>query len=140
MRRLAWLAALLLPLPAAAQGYGPQVGPTPGQGYNATLAPAAGNMAFASVTVSTASTLVLGPPLLLPRSKLYLVNPSGRTAGTTTTDVWCAYGVPAVLGQGFLLAGYGDRVTEDMPAAIDQRALSCIASAATAITVGAVQQ
>ena len=140
MRRMAWLAALLPPLQAAAQPCGPPVGPQPGQGYSATTALSAGNMAFASVTVGTASTLVLGPPLLPPRSKPYLVNPSGRTAGTTTTDAWCAHGVPVVVGQGFLLAGYGDRVTEDMPAAIDQRALNCIATAATAITVGVVQQ
>ena len=147
------LASLLMVGVAHAQP-GPQVGPQPGSGYGLNsdgsgvllthiyrMDPTQGTMNYASVVVGTTSTQVLAAPTTLPRAKLYLLNASGRLSGTTSTDVYCAYGVPAAVGQGFLLAGYGDRVTEDMPAGLDQRPLNCISSgAAVTISVGAVQQ
>ncbi len=147
-RIVGWTASLVI-----APGIAWAQGPVPGSGYGATTDPSGipyfhlratdpstGTMAYLTRTVGTTSTQVLAAPTTLARSKLYLLNPSGRLPGTTATDCWCSYGVPAVVGQGFLLAGYGDRVSEDIAAAIDQRPLFCIASAAVQINVGAIQQ
>ena len=149
MRRLI---VILLLLPALVQAQ-QLVGPQPGHGYGQntdgngellihvqTQDVDQGNMNYVSVMVGTSSTQVLGAPTVMARAKLYMVNPSGRLANTTATDVWCAYGVPAVVGQGFMLAGYGDRVTEDVAAVLDQRPINCISTASTTINVGAVQQ
>ena len=141
------LALLLAPCLALAQQ---QVGPQPGHGYGNGVDPNGtpfmhgvvdpGAMDYTAVAVGTTSTLVLPAPASSARTKLYLLNPSGRISGTTAVDIWCSYGVPAGMGQGFILRGYGDRVTEDMAATIDQRALYCIAPQAVTINVGAVQQ
>ena len=144
------LAGLLMAaLPAAALAQ-QQIGPQPGHGYGNGADPNgtpfmhgvvdAGAMNYVAVPVGLTSTLVLAAPTMSPRTKLYLLNPSGRASGTTAVDIWCSYGVPAGMGQGFILMGYGDRVTEDMAATIDQRALYCIAPSVMTINVGAVQQ
>jgi len=150
MRILMLLAMLLVPCLARSQPL--TGGPAPGNGYGVgadaygvpyfhlrTVDPQLGQMSYASVTVGTTSTQVLAAAPSV-RFKLYMVNPSGRLSGTTLTDCWCAYGVPAVLGQGFMLAGYGDRVTEDVLAMIDPRAINCIASAPVVINVGDIHQ
>ncbi len=147
-RRWAML-ALLLAGPAAAQM--PAVpGPQPGHGYGQETDPNGlpythpvvdqGVMTFTPIPVGITSTPVLAAPATSPRTKLYLLNPSGRTAGTSPIDVWCQYGGTAAIGQGFILMGYGDRVTEDMAATIDQRPIVCIAPSPVVINVGAVQQ
>ena len=144
------LAALL----GGARGHAQTMsGPQPGQGYGDPTDPAGhpyvhvigpdpvpGAMVYTAVPVGTVPTLVL-PPAPAARAKLYLLNPSGRPGvGGSATDVWCVYGGLAALGQGFILMGYGDRVTEDVPAVIDPRALSCIAPSPVTIIVGVVQQ
>jgi len=70
---------------------------------------------------------------------LETTNLSGRFSGTAT-DVWCNYAVAAVLGQGFPIYGGGGQYNRNLPAAIDLRAINCIANATTTINVGSVQQ
>ncbi|GAC1480563.1 MAG: hypothetical protein NVS2B11_05480 [Acetobacteraceae bacterium] len=69
---------------------------------------------------------------------LDLWNLSGRPTGTAT-DVWCMFGVPAVVGQGFPVFGGGGNVWRGQPSSIDARALNCIAAAPTSVSVGFVQ-
>ena len=92
------------------------------------------NMNYASVAVGTTSTQV-ALPASGSRLALDLWNVSGHPTGTAT-DVWCVFGVPAVVGQGFPIFGGGGNVYRNLPTAMDGRALNCIASAATTITVG----
>ncbi|GAC1642247.1 MAG: hypothetical protein NVS4B4_19210 [Bradyrhizobium sp.] len=94
------------------------------------------NITYSIVAVGTTSTTVLvAAPSL--RLALDLWNVSGRPTGTAT-DVWCMFGVPAVVGQGFPVFGAGGNVWRGLPSSIDGRALNCIAGTATSLTVGSV--
>lgn len=121
---------------ASAQGFTGVVGTTP----MGAAAPTNGSLAYSTVVVGTSSTAVLAAATGL-RSKLYLVNASGRTGATTatSTDVWCVYGATAALNTGFALYGSGDRIFEDSAAMIDGRQLNCIAPTAVSIVAGVVQ-
>ena len=96
------------------------------------------NMTYAIVAVGIASTAVLvAAPV--SRQSLDLWNVSGHPTGVAT-DIWCAFGVAAVVAQGFPVYGNGTNVSRNLPAAIDGRALNCIAATATALTIGVAQQ
>ncbi|GAC1479350.1 MAG: hypothetical protein NVS2B11_03490 [Acetobacteraceae bacterium] len=96
------------------------------------------SIAYTTPLVGTASTTILAAAAT-SRTALDLWNMSGRFSGTAA-DVWCIYGVPAVLGQGFPIMGGGANVTRNLPAVLDNRALNCIAATSTTLNVGVTQQ